>query len=127
MKEGSVANTYPQLAVKGVGYDRLLGGLEIDVRLRDHLAKSFEVRCRFQLCLHTYLTFLPSPSLSPSLPLLSPHYPTQSMKKTQGSVFDSPRAMAKLLKEAKRVKQVLSANTEHFAQVHKCSTTTNVC
>ena len=40
------------------------------------------------------------------------------MKKTQGSVFDSPRAMAKLLKEAKRVKQVLSANTDHRAQVH---------
>lgn len=32
-------------------------------------------------------------------------------------MFDSPRAMGKLLKEAKRVKQVLSANTEHFAQV----------
>ena len=41
----------------------------------------------------------------------------QSQKKTQSSVFDSPRAMGKLLKEAKRVKQVLSANTEHFAQV----------
>lgn len=39
-------------------------------------------------------------------------------------MFDSPRAMAKLLKEAKRVKQVLSANTDHFAQVkqfdYKC-------
>ena len=34
-------------------------------------------------------------------------------------MFDSPRAMAKLLKEAKRVKQVLSANIDHFAQVHK--------
>ena len=45
VKEGSVANTYPQLAVKGVGYDRLLGGLEIDIRLRDHLAGSFEVWC----------------------------------------------------------------------------------
>ena len=38
-----MANTYPQLAVKGVGYDRLLGGLEIDIRLRDHLARNFEV------------------------------------------------------------------------------------
>ena len=44
VKEGSVANTYPQLSVKGVGYDHLLGGLEIDIRLRDHLARSFEVR-----------------------------------------------------------------------------------
>lgn len=33
-------------------------------------------------------------------------------------MYDSPRAMAKLLKEAKRVKQVLSANTDHIAQVH---------
>ena len=39
------------------------------------------------------------------------------MKKTQGSVFESPRAMGKLLKEAKRVKQVLSANTDFYAQV----------
>ena len=42
----------------------------------------------------------------------------QAQKKTEGSVYDSPRAMAKLLKEAQRVKQVLSANSEHFAQVH---------
>lgn len=38
-------------------------------------------------------------------------------KKTSSSVYESPRAMAKLLKEAKRVKQVLSANTDHMAQV----------
>ena len=37
--------------------------------------------------------------------------------KTQGDVMESPRAMAKFLKEAARVKQVLSANTEIFAQV----------
>ena len=42
----------------------------------------------------------------------------QALKKTEGSVYDSPRAMAKLLKEAQRVKQVLSANTDHFAQVN---------
>ena len=41
----------------------------------------------------------------------------QSLKKTEGSVYDSPRAMAKLLKEAERVKKVLSANNDHFAQV----------
>ena len=34
-------------------------------------------------------------------------------------MYDSPRAMAKLLKEAKRVKQVLSANTDHIAQVRR--------
>ena len=54
-------------------------------------------------------TYSPSP--------LSPPPPSQSLKKTQGSVYESPRAMAKLLKEAKRVKQVLSANTDHSAQV----------
>ena len=51
------------------------------------------------------------------------HWPIQSEKKaSQASVYDSPRAMAKLLKEAKRVKQVLSANTDHFAQVGILST-----
>ena len=33
-----MVNTYPQLTVKGVGFDRTLGGLEMDIRLRDHLA-----------------------------------------------------------------------------------------
>ena len=52
-------------------------------------------------------------------PLTPPPPPSavQSQKKTTGSVYDSPRAMAKLLKEAKRVKQVLSANIDHRAQV----------
>ena len=31
--------TDPQLSVKGVGFDRTLGGLEMEVRLRDHLVK----------------------------------------------------------------------------------------
>lgn len=39
------------------------------------------------------------------------------MKKTPNSVYDSPRALQKLHKEAGRLKNVLSANTEHFAQV----------
>ena len=43
VKEGGVANMYPQLTIKGTGYDRTLGGLEIEIRLRDHLAKIFEV------------------------------------------------------------------------------------
>lgn len=37
--------------------------------------------------------------------------------KTQEDVSQSPRAVAKFLKEAARVKQVLSANTEIYAQV----------
>ena len=48
------------------------------------------------------------------LPLLSF---SQSQHKTEGKITESPRAMAKLLKEAKRVKQVLSANTEIYSQV----------
>lgn len=44
VKEGSQAHIYPQLRIKGVGFDRTLGGLEMDMRLRDHLAKIFMVR-----------------------------------------------------------------------------------
>ena len=43
MKEGGTAHIEPQLAVKGIGFDRTLGGLEMDMRLRDHLAKAFTV------------------------------------------------------------------------------------
>ena len=63
-------------------FDRDLGGLEITMRLRDHLARLFN-----------------------------------EQKKTDSNVFENQRSMAKLLKEAGRVKQVLSANTEHHAQV----------
>lgn len=34
-----------------------------------------------------------------------------------GDVRASPRAMEKLLREAERLKVVLSANTEHYAQI----------
>ncbi|XP_070201995.1 hypoxia up-regulated protein 1-like isoform X2 [Littorina saxatilis] len=81
-KEGTRVETNPQLTVKGVGYDRHLGGLEMTLRLRDHLAKVFN-----------------------------------SKKKRSIKVEDNHRAMAKLLKEAERVKKVLSANSEHKAQV----------
>ncbi|MFH4978884.1 hypothetical protein AB6A40_005593 [Gnathostoma spinigerum] len=37
--------------------------------------------------------------------------------KTDVDVMENPRAMRKLLKEADRVKQVLSANPEHYAQL----------
>lgn len=72
----------PQLSVKGVGFDRSLGGLEMELRLRDHLVKLFNEK-----------------------------------KKTKSDVRSSPRAMAKLLKEANRVKKVLSANQDHMAQI----------
>ena len=63
-------------------YDRNLGGLEMTLRLRDHLVKVFN-----------------------------------SQKKRTTKLEDNPRAMAKLLKEAERVKKVLSANSDHKAQV----------
>ena len=31
--------TDPQLSVKGIGFDRTLGGLEMELRLRDYLIK----------------------------------------------------------------------------------------
>lgn len=40
-----------------------------------------------------------------------------ALKKTPNSVFKNPRAMAKLFKEAGRVKLILSANSEFYAQV----------
>ncbi|XP_060530480.1 hypoxia up-regulated protein 1 [Cylas formicarius] len=81
-KERGYVETNPQVSVLGVGYDRTLGGLEIQLRLRDYLATKFN-----------------------------------EMKKTPTDVFENPRALAKLFKEAGRLKNVLSANVEHYAQV----------
>lgn len=82
MKDKVTRETNPVIQVLGVGYDRTLGGLEKQLRLRDHLAKEFN-----------------------------------KLKKTPTDVFTNPRALAKLFKEAGRVKQVLSANADHFAQI----------
>ncbi|KAI3373683.1 hypothetical protein L3Q82_021961 [Scortum barcoo] len=76
------SGTQPQLQVRGVGFDRGLGGFEMDLRLRDHLAKLFN-----------------------------------EQKKTKKDVRENHRAMAKLLKEAQRLKTVLSANVDFMAQV----------
>ncbi|KAG9351523.1 hypothetical protein JZ751_022774 [Albula glossodonta] len=76
------SGTQPQLQIRGVGFDRTLGGFEMELRLRDHLAKLFN-----------------------------------GQKKTKKDVRENARAMAKLLKEAQRLKVVLSANAEHTAQV----------
>nr|XP_031825896.1 hypoxia up-regulated protein 1 isoform X1 [Nomia melanderi] len=81
-KEKGFVETNPHVTVLGVGYDRTLGGLEVQIRLQHHLAKEFD-----------------------------------ALNKTSSSVFTNPRAMAKLFKEAGRVKNVLSANTEHYAQI----------
>ncbi|KAH9500372.1 Hypoxia up-regulated protein 1 [Bulinus truncatus] len=81
-KEGIKAESNPQLTIKGIGFDRSLGGLEFTLRLRDQLAKLFN-----------------------------------EQKKTPLKVEENSRAMAKLFKEAERVKKVLSANNDHTAQV----------
>ncbi|XP_051972096.1 hypoxia up-regulated protein 1 isoform X2 [Xyrauchen texanus] len=72
----------PQLQIRGVGFDRTLGGFEMELRLRDHLANLFN-----------------------------------EQKKSKKDVRENFRAMAKLLKEAQRLKIVLSANAEHTAQI----------
>ncbi|CAG2256140.1 HYOU1 [Mytilus edulis] len=41
VKEGTRLETNPQLIIKGVGFDRGLGGTEITLRLRKHLAQIF--------------------------------------------------------------------------------------
>ena len=82
VKDKVLRETLPVVQVIGVGYDRTLGGLEMQLRLRDHLADAFN-----------------------------------AMKKTTQNVYENPRALAKLLKEAGRVKNVLSANVDHFAQI----------
>ncbi|XP_061596223.1 hypoxia up-regulated protein 1 isoform X2 [Cololabis saira] len=76
------SGTQPQLQIRGVGFDRGLGGFEMDLRLRDHLAKCFN-----------------------------------EQKKSKNDVRENHRSMAKLLKEAQRLKTVLSANMDFTAQV----------
>ena len=73
------------IEVKGLGYDALLGGAELDRRLRDILADKFD-----------------------ALPKV------QALGK---SVRSDPKGLAKLAKEAARVKTVLSVNTEANAGI----------
>ncbi|EDW30748.1 GL13384 [Drosophila persimilis] len=82
VKDKQTKETNPVVQVLGVGFDRTLGGLEIQLRLRDYLATEFN-----------------------------------ALKKTKTDVTTSPRALAKLFKEAGRLKNVLSANNEHYAQI----------
>ncbi|KAL0578059.1 lumenal Hsp70 protein [Marasmius crinis-equi] len=69
-----------QISVKGVGYDRKVGGTELDRRLREILVQSFTA-------------------------------------KHQKNIRNDKRGMAKLWKEAGRVKAILSANTEATSTV----------
>jgi hypoxia up-regulated 1 len=78
MKDDYEAN--PQLIVRGVGFDRELGGQAFTQRLANHLAKLF-------------------------------------YEKTKKDVFTNPKAIIKIYKEAERVKNVLSANVDHNAQI----------
>nr|XP_020840473.1 LOW QUALITY PROTEIN: hypoxia up-regulated protein 1 [Phascolarctos cinereus] len=78
------AGTQPQLQIRGVGFDRTLGGLEMELRLRKHLAKLFN---------------------------------EQQKGPGAKNVQRNPRAMAKLLREANRLKTILSANADHMAQI----------
>lgn len=78
------AGMQPQLQIRGVGFDRTLGGLEMELRLREHLAKLFNEQRKGQKA---------------------------------KDVRENPRAMAKLLREANRLKTVLSANADHMAQI----------
>ncbi|KAL8173441.1 UNVERIFIED_CONTAM: Hypoxia up-regulated protein 1 [Gekko kuhli] len=75
------SGTQPQLQILGVGFDRTLGGLEMELRLRNYLAEQFNKQ-----------------------------HPSKDVRQNL-------RAMAKLLKEANRLKTVLSANADHMAQV----------
>lgn len=70
--------------VKGVGWDRTVGGIQFDLILRDLLAKRFM---------------------------------DLKGKQVKTHIRDNPRAMSRLLKEANRVKHVLSANAESVSSV----------
>lgn len=82
IKESAYPTKTPELSVLGIGYDRTLGGFEMQLRLRDHLAKLFE-----------------------------------EQSKGKQDVFNNKRAMSKLLKEAGKVKNMLSANNEISVRV----------
>lgn len=82
VRNKATRETLPVIQVLGVGFDRSLGGLEMQLRLRDHLAREFN-----------------------------------KQKKTKTDAFTSARAMGKLFKEAGRVKNILSANQDHYAQI----------
>lgn len=78
-----------QITVHGVGYDRGVGGTELDRRVREILADQF-------------------------------------VAKHAKDIRKDKRGMAKLWKEAGRVKSILSANTEAMAHVSSVSLSSTV-
>lgn len=79
-KNGKNQSNGAAITVKGVGYDRATGGVELDRRLRDILADDF-------------------------------------VKRYKKDLRADKRGMAKLWKEAGRVKAILSANADAMASV----------
>lgn len=71
--------------VLGVGFDRTLGGFELTLRLRDHLANKFNEAYKPKQKIQVF----------------------KNSSKLKKNLFqENQRSMAKLLKEAERVKQV---------------------
>ncbi|CAO0793964.1 unnamed protein product [Mucor circinelloides] len=83
-KDGKISKTAPQLEVRGVGFDRTLGGHELDVRLQQLLIAGFM---------------------------------KANGDRVSTDIKTSSGAMTRLMKEANRVKQILSANTETMASI----------
>lgn len=79
-KSTSTSKDSTHITVAGVGFDRSAGGLELDRRMRDMLARDFE-------------------------------------RKHGRSITGDKRGMAKLWKEAGRIKTILSANAEAIPSV----------
>ena len=73
------------IRVLDAAWERNVGGLELDIRLRDHMARAFDAENKEVLA--------------------------------GASVFGNERAMARLLREANRVKHVLSANAAAAANI----------
>lgn len=87
IKEKGQTKPTAQAEIKAVGVDRTLGGMQWDFRIRDHLMNVFMTD-------------------------------EKTAKKLKGEdPSKNPRAMAKLFKNAQKVKTVLSANKETKAQV----------
>ncbi|KAL1923276.1 uncharacterized protein VTP21DRAFT_8256 [Calcarisporiella thermophila] len=81
---GKYNKTVTEIEVRGVGYDRTLGGGSFDERMLRFIGEEFD---------------------------------RVNKGKLEKSVFENPRAIAKLKKEATRVKEILSANTEMMASI----------